>query len=51
MCGQTETTLVLKMPYKEKLKKPSIKPRKKPQYKVVNWTELNTIRASKKGEN
>lgn len=29
------------MPYKEKLKKPSLKPRKKPQYKVVNWTDYN----------
>jgi hypothetical protein len=31
------------MPYKEKLKNPSLKPRKKPQYKVVNWTEYNKI--------
>ncbi len=29
------------MPYKEKLKNPSLKPRKKPQYKVTNWTEYN----------
>lgn len=29
------------MPYKEKLKNPSPNPRKKPQYKVLNWTEYN----------
>lgn len=31
----------LTMPYKEKLKTPSPKPRKKSQYKVTNWTEYN----------
>lgn len=29
------------MPYKQKLKTPSLKPRKKPQYKVTNWAEYN----------
>lgn len=29
------------MPYKEKLKNPSKKPRKKEKYKVNNWTEYN----------
>src|SRR4051794_37797709 len=37
------------MPYKEKLKNPSLKPRKKPQYKVVNWTEYNKS-LKKRGE-
>ena len=30
-----------KMPYKEKLKNPSVNSNKKPQYKVINWTEYN----------
>jgi hypothetical protein len=29
------------MPYKQKLKTPSLNPRKKPDYKVTNWTEYN----------
>jgi hypothetical protein len=29
------------MPFKAKLKNPSAKPRKKPQYKVTNWTKYN----------
>ena len=29
------------MPYKQKLKNPSASPRKKPTYKVTNWTEYN----------
>lgn len=37
------------MPYKEKLKNPSLNPRKKPQYKVVNWTEYNKS-LKKRGE-
>jgi hypothetical protein len=37
------------MPYKEKLKNPSPNPRKKPQYKVVNWTEYNKS-LKKRGE-
>jgi hypothetical protein len=31
------------MPYKEKLKNSSMKPRKKPEYKVTRWTEYNKI--------
>ena len=30
------------MPNKEKLKNPSANPRKKPKYKVTNWTDYNT---------
>ena len=29
------------MPNKEKLKNPSANPRKKPKYKVTNWTDYN----------
>ena len=29
------------MPYKEKLRNPSLNSKKKPQYKVINWTEYN----------
>lgn len=29
------------MPYKQKLKNPSLNPKKKPVYKVTNWTEYN----------
>jgi len=31
----------LTMPYKEKLKNPSSKPRKKPSDKISNWIEYN----------
>lgn len=37
------------MPYKAKLKNPSLNPRKKPQYKVVNWAEYNKS-LKKRGE-
>lgn len=37
------------MPYKEKIKNPSLKPRKKPQYKVTNWTDYNKS-LKKRGE-
>lgn len=37
------------MPYKEKLKNPSESPRKKAQYKVVNWSEYNES-LKKRGE-
>jgi hypothetical protein len=39
----------LTMPYKEKLKNPSPKPRKKSQYKVSNWSEYNKS-LKKRGE-
>lgn len=29
------------MPYKQKLKTPALNPKKKPAYKVTNWTEYN----------
>lgn len=29
------------MPYKEKLKHPSLTPRKKQTYKITNWSEYN----------
>ena len=35
--------MVLSMPNKEKLKNPSANPRKKPKYKVTNWTNYNKI--------
>ena len=37
------------MPYKEKFKNPSPNPRKKPRYKVSNWTEYNKS-LKKRGE-
>ena len=37
------------MPYKEKLKNSSMKPRKKPDYKVTNWTDYNKS-LKKRGE-
>lgn len=37
------------MPYKEALKNPSLSPRKKPSYKVTNWTEYNKS-LKKRGE-
>lgn len=37
------------MPYKAKLKHPSLTPRKKAKYKVVNWTEYNKS-LKKRGE-
>lgn len=37
------------MPYKQKLKTPSSNPRKKPKYKVINWSEYNKS-LKKRGE-
>lgn len=31
------------MPYKQKLKQPSPNPRKRPVYKVTNWTEYKKV--------
>ena len=37
------------MPYKAKLKNPSLNPRKKASYRVVNWSEYNRS-LKKRGE-